>query len=582
MHDPNNRESRTGFHHGEQAAGDTLTRVTSSSGYLLRERPPDKRTNWPSVPVGRAASLRLAHGLTEREVEIMRFAERFRMVTLHQVRRAFFNSDIPAFKLVHKLRMGRFLAKLDIPAAALRSSLGLGAEAAMASDVPDVVLVLDWNGYYYLRYHADPDAPLGYGEVDEERQRPGSGEGLITRWHPASVAQTTSRLGHTLAVSDVWSYVTAAARATYERPTPQYPDDPIKYRLKVFVLNEREAGVPLNPSASFISLASAPRVLDKASQSTRSPASPASSVAGRSTSKFLLMPDATIAYWFKVALPSVADIPGIPGIPGIQGMPSSHRIDYSIAANPPDSHAAKVSSGSNPGRLPESAQPRQSSQSVQPAAPATSHTPHHSLWNPPGGWKYWEPGRKANRYDRSLDTWQPAILHDVPFPARDNTWDSALFAQSSPFSARIRYLFVELETGANNRANGIAKIAAYNHLYKRRDIWEQMYGPHFPRVLVVVRTNAQLQRTVALWRGEFALRAQTAVLVTSLERLRDAHSFGRRGLIELPCWLDAFGTGFGEGQGPVWRTLDDALGIDLLVHRAEEALYVRTQSQASP
>ncbi|HKP53213.1 MAG TPA: hypothetical protein VJ183_11250 [Chloroflexia bacterium] len=65
-----------------------------------------------------------------------------------------------------------------------------------------------------------------------------------------------------------------------------------------------------------------------------------------------------------------------------------------------------------------------------------------------------------------------------------------------------------------------------------------MYGPHFPRVLVVVRNKDQIERTAIMWRREFAHRAETAVLVTSLQHLADVYSQGRRGIIELPCWLD--------------------------------------------
>jgi hypothetical protein len=45
-----------------------------------------------------------------------------------------------------------------------------------------------------------------------------------------------------------------------------------------------------------------------------------------------------------------------------------------------------------------------------------------------------------------------------------------------------------------------------------------------------------------MWRQEFAYRAETAVLVTSLQHLADIHTLGRRALIELPCvrWVIAW------------------------------------------
>lgn len=73
-----------------------------------------------------------------------------------------------------------------------------------------------------------------------------SGQYEITRWNPSTVAQVNTHFAHSLGVSEVWSYVMAAARSTYERPSPQHPDDPIKYRLKAFVLNERESIIPSN------------------------------------------------------------------------------------------------------------------------------------------------------------------------------------------------------------------------------------------------------------------------------------------------------------------------------------------------
>ncbi len=126
-------------------------------------------------------------------------------------------------------------------------------------------------------------------------------------------------------------------------------------------------------------------------------------------------------------------------------------------------------------------------------------------------------------------------------------------------------MFVEMETGSNNRNDLRVKIERYNRVYRNQELWQYMYGyGHFPRVLVVTRTKEQIERTTIMWRNEFAHRAHTGVLVTSLQYLADAYLFGRRGLIELPCWLDVFGDPIQR-----WCTLDDALGIDLVVTQAE-------------
>jgi hypothetical protein len=516
--------------------------MCDASGYLLRNRPPDRLTDWTEVPVGRAAALRLSHGLTIRDLEIMRFAERFGMVTQEQIRKLFFNSDMPAFKAVMELRKRRFLVRLEIPANLVHASVG------RRPGPTNSVLVLDWNGYYYLRYHADGLAYskmsryVGIGSAagsaaesmladrehmgetkgtDTEKEGgDGGSAGAISRWDPSTVAQVNSRLGHTLGISEVWSYVMAAARATYERPTPQHPEDPIKYRLKAFLLNERESCIPSNLA-----------MLSRGSDRKR-------------VGKFLVIPDATIALSFQVSLPPTRQVPATPSILAIPG-------DNRPGEQSPTGFRSAGSAG------------------------ATNRNPDSLLWWPPGGWKEWgasnrprqpgqseDPQRHSNQYDPTQTSWQHAFLPMMPFPAPGQPGDAP-----SPFSARYRFAFVEMETGTNNRNDLYTKIERYNRLYRIPEIWQYMYGQkHFPRVLVVVRSKEQIERTTILWREKFAHHACTAVLVTSLPHLAEVYSFGRRGLIELPCWLDVFGD-----PKPRWCTLDDALGIDLAVAQAEAA-----------
>ena len=190
--------------------------------------------------------------------------------------------------------------------------------------------------------------------------------------------------------------------------------------------------------------------------------------------------------------------------------------------------------------------------------------------------------RRANQYDANLHTWEPAFLHDVPFPAGEwstgmhggvavnavNAQSTQAPASENSFDAYYRYMCVEMETGANNRHDVLAKIDRYNRAFRRAEIRQYMYGDRPPRVLIVARHKAQLGRMIQLWHSHFANRVETVLLVTSLQTLAEAYirGGGRQGLIELPCWIDVF-----RRDGPQWCTLDKAICIDLMVAQAEEA-----------
>ncbi len=98
--------------------------ISDANGYLLRNRPPQRWMDWSKVPVGRNASLQTSHGLSTRDLEIMRFAERFGMVTLEQITRVFFNSEDPASNAVMQLRKRRYLAKVEVPSTFLTEAVG--------------------------------------------------------------------------------------------------------------------------------------------------------------------------------------------------------------------------------------------------------------------------------------------------------------------------------------------------------------------------------------------------------------------------------------------------------------------------
>lgn len=163
--------------------------ITTGAGYLRRTRPDTYHHRWSKVPVGPVAAQELSKGLTERDHLILFMAEQSRVLTIEQVERAFFTRPITARKRIRLLRERRFLASPEVDHRVLSAAVG---HRAGTHNAP---LVLDWNGKYLLEHlHYD-----------------------LRSWDPATVAQVNSQFGHTLGVSEVWSYITAAARATHER-----------------------------------------------------------------------------------------------------------------------------------------------------------------------------------------------------------------------------------------------------------------------------------------------------------------------------------------------------------------------------
>lgn len=161
--------------------------ITDGSGRLRRRRPDTYHHPWTAVPVGRISARRLSKELNERDHLIMLMAERLGVVTTEQIARAFFDSPVTARKRVRLLRERRFLATPEVDHRVVSAAIG------HRGGTHNAPLVLDWNGKYLLEH-------LGYD---------------LRTWNASTVAQANSRFGHTLAVSEVWSYVAAAARATY-------------------------------------------------------------------------------------------------------------------------------------------------------------------------------------------------------------------------------------------------------------------------------------------------------------------------------------------------------------------------------
>ena len=157
--------------------------VTDNSGYLLRRRP-----GW-DVPVGPRAAVQLSRGFTDRDIAVLVAVEQLGMVTAEQLARAFFNTHRSAYERLLLLAQKRFLVNVGADTAIVRRAL------AHRPPPRNPVYALDWNGAYLLAYEH---------------------EHHLDHWRPSTAALITTRLGHNLGVSEVWSYMVAVARATHE------------------------------------------------------------------------------------------------------------------------------------------------------------------------------------------------------------------------------------------------------------------------------------------------------------------------------------------------------------------------------
>ena len=195
--------------------------ITTGAGYLSRYRRDTPHHQWSKVPVGPVAAQELSEGLDERDHLILLIAEQLGMVTTEQIERALFDSSVTARNHMRLLRGRRFLASPEVDHRMASAAVGHRAGTHNAS------LVLDWNGKYLLEsLHYD-----------------------LRTWDPSTVAQVNSQFGHTLGVSEVWSYIVAAARATHEplpfRASSEHAQEQAGARdqLAVGLLNERESVV---------------------------------------------------------------------------------------------------------------------------------------------------------------------------------------------------------------------------------------------------------------------------------------------------------------------------------------------------
>ncbi len=229
--------------------------------------------NREKVPVGPADALRLSTGLTSRDIAVLIYIEQLGMATTEQLARAFFNSSRSAYNRLRMLSERRFLARVAADPVTVRIATGAGGKLWDQNDALQIGEPRTWNpafslgrnGYYLLTIHH------GY------RAR---------NWQASAEGAVTSRFGHTIGVSEVWSYLVAAARATQELGIS--PEDQWRYSLKVGFLTERQSMLTAKRAA----------IASKSIADSRSLSSVSGDLDGddhaRGRSKALLRPDGAL------------------------------------------------------------------------------------------------------------------------------------------------------------------------------------------------------------------------------------------------------------------------------------------------
>jgi hypothetical protein len=116
---------------------------------------------------------------------------------------------------------------------------------------------------------------------------------------------------------------------------------------------------------------------------------------------------------------------------------------------------------------------------------------------------------------------------------------------------------------------------SYNRLLRIGEPgWTRAFGVG-PRVLIVVRTDAQIDRQASIWRADYFHKKETAVLLTSLETLARVYNQGsvngnemgsgssRHALLEERCWLDVM------MGNTAWKTLGEALNLGVVLRKSQ-------------
>lgn len=475
---------------GHKGGGDVRAEhcVTDGRGYLLRQRP------GCNVPVGRRAAAMLSKNFTDREIAALIAVEQLGMVTAEQLGRAFFNTHRSAYETLLTLTTKRFLVNPGADPLLIRRAVG----HRLPPRSP--VYALDWNGSYLLSYEH---------------------EYHLCNWRPATAGLITTRLGHDLGISEIWSYLLAAARATQEQAQASGPNSPPAIPVHAdlggdsngaggAVETVEAAEGPYLPCPYRLSLAFRNERASLLSRRQRHVTHDGASAKNRRG--VLLQPDAT----FTFAIRNVSPVPLSPISPA--------RVGTSLPG--PLSSKGEGDDGIHTsGQI----------ESVESASP---------------------------RWSRTLSSWEPAFLPEAP--SAEVILASEKLATADSGHTYYRSLLLEMETGANNLTDITAKIGQYNRLIRtNQETWRNAYGIS-PRVLVVVPTDNQVEAQALKWRVHYFYKQETAILLTSLQTLARVYSNGgqehqgsqrRRALLEHPCWLDV--------MVDRWKSLGEALAIGI-------------------
>ena len=485
---------------------EALLCITDDRGYLLRRRP------GCNVPVGPRAAALLSKGFTDREVAMLMAVEQLGLVSAEQLGRAFFNTHRSAYEALLALARKRFLVNLCVDPQIIRRAVGHRPPQR------NPVYALDWNGSYLLAHEQYYS---------------------LHNWRPATAARLTMRVGHTLGISDIWSYLVAAARATQEAAEVEdLVQGRFQGRCSVVPARLEQVGssskacetgtlkLAQQRSCSYhLSLAFRN---ERASLIYRRKAHLAQDGAPVKTRQgVLLQPDATFTFGIRRARAEQAP------------------------PHPAEQHGAYMPSV--PSYAAHGGCTSRTRGSADPPQPVV-----------------------APRWSPTLDSWRPTLLASAP--SAEVMLAAEKRAAAEPGHTYYRALLLEMETGANNRTDTATKIEQYNRLIRTdREAWASAYGVS-PRVLVVVPIDSQIEDQALRWRMHYTYKQETAVLVTSLETLartygnrsRDSGSHdnsstqeptatqrrhGRHALVEQACWLDV--------MADRWRPLGEALGIEI-------------------
>lgn len=178
----------------------------------------------------------------------------------------------------------------------------------------------------------------------------------------------------------------------------------------------------------------------------------------------------------------------------------------------------------------------------------------------------WSPVRLAQEALRPA--WQRAELASADWPTAATLTAQVQAEATLPTIYRI--LLLEFESGSQHPLIVERKIQGYNTLIaNHRAYWETRFGPRFPRILIVVRTEDAVLPMATLWRQSFIIQPKAGssavpVLVTSIPQL--LRTEGQPEGLWGPCWTHAMDpafdpTGNPNDSIPQQVTLGEALGL---------------------